>query len=80
MTEVDGEVLDKIWYRYASARGFDPRTVRSYQRESRRSLYGRAFEAWLFNEGAIVQQRNKRRFIAFVDDTQASFFLLKWGL
>ena len=37
------------------------------------------FEDWLFSEGVIITRKNKKMYLSFISEEQATMFLLKWG-
>ena len=51
--------------------------LRDYSRTSRRSFTARLFEEWLFTEGAMVMQKDHKRYLRFLDAEKAAFFLLR---
>jgi hypothetical protein len=48
-------------------------------RTSRNYGLGKAFEEWLFEQGAGVRQISGRLYLEFVDDASATMFTLKWS-
>ena len=80
LTTVSPETLDKVWQTWRMEHSA-PNDVwpRSYVKVSRNYGPGRQFEEWLFTEGAMVKQINRERHLQFLDENQASYFLLRWA-
>jgi hypothetical protein len=49
-----------------------------WSRVSKRSPIGKAFEEWLFAQGAGVRQINGMLYLEFVDEHEATLFTLKY--
>lgn len=79
MTEIGNDTLNRLWVKFA-AKYLEPTELMylcKFDNASRRSPMVRRFEDWLFSHGAIIQQRNKKRYFIFLNDEYASFFLLQ---
>lgn len=81
MIEVKPEILDYLWSRFLAYIGkVGEYYPKKYSMVSRNYGLCQQFESWLFSQGAIIQQRNKKRYIKFYTEEAATMFLLKWGI
>lgn len=54
---------------------------RSYQYENRTSVFHQHFESWLFEQGFIVIQEHRERYLKFSgDEKNLTLFILKHGI
>jgi hypothetical protein len=80
LTTVSPETLDEVWRKWREENSI-PTDIweRSYTHVTRRFGLAKKFEEWLFTEGAIVQQIKGKRHLQFMDENQASYFLLRYA-
>lgn len=50
----------------------------SYQSKYRLDMVSQRFERWVQEQGGVIRQENKRRFIEFDDETVRFQFVLTW--
>lgn len=82
---LEPEVLDKIYRYWRKTKRTSPYTpsrfddMITYQRRYRNGANSE-FEAWLWQQGFTVVQKDKQRHLRFSGDgKQLTFFLLKYG-
>ena len=73
--------LDKIWVNWLTTResGIHAYRDQHYINVPRRTPMPQLFESWLYSQGAIVVQKNHKRFIDFISEEDAIVFKLKYG-
>lgn len=75
--------LDSIWNKWVASlsknkrKRYEKYLPTRYSSVNRHYGPGKEFEAWLFDHGALVVQRDKKRYINFFSDEQALWFTLK---
>jgi hypothetical protein len=79
-TTLDTDVLDRVyrnWYTQTGRGTVNQYT--NYQRFRRLCPTGQAFENWLYDQGFVVIQRNKKRYLSYSGDGRAlTLFLLRY--
>ena len=76
---LEPHVLDKAWIKFADEHG--RHWERSYQYKYRNGSNGSLttlFEDWLFEKGAVIEQKNKQRRIKFYDELDAALFAMEY--
>ena len=80
------DVLDKVWQDWNCRLSESNQKFRykhiyetHYTHVIRSSQKAKAFEDWLYEEGAYVVQKNQKRFIRFHENERAVMFALRWG-
>lgn len=78
--ETSPEDLDRVWRNYLTLQGNEPTwwSQRNYV-VSRQSNTARKFEDWLYEYGARVIQKDRKRFIRFYSSDHAVIFMLQFG-
>ncbi len=80
---VDQDVLNKVWDKWLVAYSNQHRGVfyenRDYTRVSRRSALAVKFEAWLWENGAGVRRANKKCYLEFHTEDDATVFVLRYS-
>lgn len=86
---LEPEYLDRIYsqWRIQDHNQFDPDCApsyyqhKTYQHQYRDGFFNQRFEAWLFDKGFTVIQRDKKRYLKFSgDEKRLTWFLLKHGV
>ena len=80
---LDTELLNKVWSGFIQELEDAklPKLIipKDYNFVSRRSRPAKRFEDWLFTQGAIIVQENRRRYIRFINKQRELFFILKYS-
>ena len=80
---IDTELLNKVWSHFIreieDANSPKIITPLDYNFVGRRNSIAKKFEDWLFSQGAIVVQENRRRYIRFINKQRELFFILKYS-
>ena len=77
---VDQGLLDKVWSKWLTSKGSSPRTLylsRTYTNISRNIPIAKQFEDWLWQEGAMIKRENKKCYLQFFNDDDATMFVLR---
>ena len=78
---VDQGLLNKVWFRWTddtySASTSELYYSRDYARVSRRSAAAQQFELWLWAEGASIRRENKKCYLEFHTEDDATAFVLR---
>lgn len=77
-TRLGTEVINKLWFDFIEAKGAVLYTS-DYNRVPRRGGAAREFESWLYSQGCYVVQENHKRYLEFINEDQATFFMLKYA-
>ena len=78
---IDQGLLDKVWRNwcthqlYASMYSHQP----NYARVPRRTSLAQRFELWLWHEGASIARKNKKCYLEFHTEDDATAFILRNG-
>lgn len=77
---VDQGVLNKVWTKWIDSTqtgyNYEPR---DYARVARRGSMARKFEDWLWQEGAAIRRANKKCFLEFHSEDDATAFVLRYS-
>ena len=77
--ETSPEQLDRIWQNWnCQVVGCDHIFETYYTYVTRSGQRGKQFEDWLYDMGAVVVQRNRKRFLRFYSSDKAIMFMLQW--
>lgn len=80
MITCNPETLNAVWLRWRADNNVELSVWNTdYSRAARHFGPAKQFEEWLFTEGAIVQQINGQRHLQFIDENQATYFLLRYA-
>jgi hypothetical protein len=80
MVITTSEQLDAIWQKWLVDNAYNEknRYHQSYRYTYRNSFAARHFESWLFENGAFVKQEHNKRYLTFLTEKQATWFILQW--
>jgi len=77
-TDLKSDVLDRIWQDWNCREWRAQLYETHYTSVVRSTSRATAFEDWLYDQGAYVVQKNRKRFIRFHDDERAVMFMLRY--
>lgn len=77
--ETSPDQLDRIWHNWnCQVVGRNHIYETNYIYVKRSGQRGKQFEDWLYDMGAVVVQRNRKRFLRFYSSDKAIMFMLQW--
>lgn len=81
MTVLGPDILNSIWIKwYRTAYKIQRISVidNDYSHVPRAAHHAQIFEKWLWKQGAEIRRKNKKCYLHFFDEQNATFFMLKW--
>lgn len=79
----DPKLVNKVWERWLdeNVKFSQPQhqnRIKNYLNVSKYSNESKRFEGWLFEQNVMVKQINKKKYLQFFDEHDATLFVLKW--